>query len=79
MSRTERYLAWGRVHRHGHDVVRPTDAEAARVVLRTASVPALAYGRGRSYGDSCLNADGLLLDTGGLDRFIDFDSTTGLL
>jgi FAD/FMN-containing dehydrogenase len=79
MSRIERYLAWGRVHRHGHDVVRPTDAEAARVALTTASVPALAYGRGRSYGDSCLNADGLLLDTGGLDYFIHFDSTTGLL
>jgi FAD/FMN-containing dehydrogenase len=41
--------------------------------------PALAYGRGRSYGDSCLNADGLLLETGRLDRFVAFDPVTGLL
>jgi len=30
----------------------------------------LAYGRGRSYGDSCLNSQGLLVDTKALDRFI---------
>ena len=33
----------------------------------------LAYGNGRSYGDSCLNNDGVLVDMRGLDRFISFD------
>src|SRR6202012_329839 len=33
----------------------------------------------RSYGDSCLNDGGALLHTSGLDRFIDFDSETGVL
>jgi FAD/FMN-containing dehydrogenase len=39
----------------------------------------LAYGCGRSYGDSCLNNGGSLLDTTPLNRFITFDETNGLL
>lgn len=39
----------------------------------------LAWGQGRSYGDSCLNDGGTLLLTRGLDRFIAFDSLTGRL
>lgn len=34
---------------------------------------------GRSYGDVCLNPDGLLWDTTGLDRFISFDENSGRL
>ena len=41
--------------------------------------PLLAYGQGRSYGDCCLNDGGKLLRTAGLDRFISFDATSGLL
>jgi FAD/FMN-containing dehydrogenase len=41
--------------------------------------PVLPFGQGRSYGDSCLNDGGALLHTGALDRFISFDSATGLL
>ena len=47
--------------------------------LRAFAGPALAYGRGRSYGDFCLNEGGLLLDTGGLDRFVAFNPRTGQL
>ena len=39
----------------------------------------LAYGNGRSYGDSCQNEGGTLLQTRGLDRFIHFDPESGLL
>lgn len=39
----------------------------------------LPFGNGRSYGDSCFNSDGTLIDTRALDRFIDFDPITGLL
>jgi FAD/FMN-containing dehydrogenase len=39
----------------------------------------LPYGQGRSYGDSCLNADGVLLTTAELSRFIQFDKETGIL
>src|SRR5258705_5813909 len=39
----------------------------------------LPYGYGRSYGDSCLNEDGTLLDMRGLKLFIEFDQTNGVL
>jgi hypothetical protein len=39
----------------------------------------LPYGNGRSYGDSCLNDNGTLLDMRGLDRFIHFDRITGVI
>ena len=39
----------------------------------------LPYGNGRSYGDSCLNPGGTVLDTRGLDRFIAFDTEQGVL
>lgn len=39
----------------------------------------LAYGLGRSYGDSCLNPGGMLIDTSGMDRLISFDRETGVV
>lgn len=39
----------------------------------------LAFGNGRSYGDSCLNIGGALLQMRALDRFIHFDSGSGIL
>jgi len=39
----------------------------------------LAYGNGRSYGDSCQNARGSLIDMRAMNRMIGFDSETGVL
>ncbi len=39
----------------------------------------LAYGQGRSYGDVCLNENGILLDTQHLDHFIKYDKEKGIL
>ena len=39
----------------------------------------LPYGMGRSYGDVCLNANGTLLATRQLNRFISFDPEQGIL
>jgi FAD/FMN-containing dehydrogenase len=41
--------------------------------------PGLPYGLGRSYGDSCLNDGGVLIDTSQLSRLIQFDSERGIL
>jgi FAD/FMN-containing dehydrogenase len=41
--------------------------------------PVLPYGKGRSYGDCCLNNGGMLLDVSGLDHFMFFDPDTGIL
>lgn len=39
----------------------------------------LPFGRGRSYGDSCLNSGGTLLHTNQLNHIIEFDTERGLL
>ncbi len=41
--------------------------------------PVLPFAYGRSYGDSCLNEDGIVLDTRYLKRFIAFDERQGVL
>jgi FAD/FMN-containing dehydrogenase len=72
-------LSWGRAHRFAHAVARPTRVDAACAAFAAAQAPRLAVGCGRSYGDSGLNADGLLIDTTGLDRFVAFDAERGRL
>jgi FAD/FMN-containing dehydrogenase len=39
----------------------------------------LAYGNGRSYGDSCQPVSGTVIDMGGMDRILSFDPHTGIL
>lgn len=39
----------------------------------------LPYGKGRSYGDSCLNENGTVIETKWLNHLIHFDTTTGIL
>ena len=57
----------------------PTLALAAVADSGRAADTYLPFGNGRSYGDSCLNEGGLLLDARGLDRFIGFDPDNGIL
>ncbi|AXF07064.1 FAD-binding oxidoreductase [Paraburkholderia graminis] len=74
--------SWGRYPdfpQAGHavqwrDRVRPVFAQTAQAHGTT-----LAYGNGRSYGDSCLAATGHVVHTRGLDRFIAADWTTGVV
>lgn len=77
---SQQHLSWGRVQRPWQDVARP--AWLAEVDLKSAAhgpKPLLVYGLGRSYGDSCLNAGGAVIDTGHLNRLIAFDRETGVL
>lgn len=70
--------SWGRLDCPEHDVrVLADRAHLAREI--GATLPGLAYGMGRSYGDICLNPGGVLWHTRGLDRMLAFDAVTGRL
>lgn len=49
------------------------------ISFKTLGQPILAHGQGRSYGDSCLNENGILISTRNLNRFINFDTRNGTL
>ena len=68
--------SWGRLSNLPHHVVALQNCSR---LPRPTRGPVLAYGNGRSYGDSCLNEGGELWLTRGLDRFIAFDPITGVL
>jgi FAD/FMN-containing dehydrogenase len=73
-------LSWGRAHRYRHDVWAPADLGTLRAAFAAGpGAPVLPYGLGRSYGDSCLNADGILVDLRRFDHFLAFDEATGVL
>jgi FAD/FMN-containing dehydrogenase len=75
---TDEYLSWGRVHRHRQHLITLRDrAELSDIVTSHRGRPLLGYGLGRSYGDSCLNQDGVLIDMSNLNRIIEFDSESG--
>ncbi len=68
--------SWGRYPCVDQRVIRLNWRDA---ILPDVDGSMLPYGNGRSYGDSCLNAGGTLLDTRGLNRFIAFDADSGIL
>jgi len=47
--------------------------------LNKLEYPILPYGLGKSYGDSCQNDNGILIDIRGLNKLIAFDSEQGIL
>ena len=74
----KRYESWGRF----------PDAQPSTVVdlawtqdleLPSLSSPILAYGKGRSYGDVCLNSDGTLVAMEQCARILDFDRENGIV
>lgn len=70
--------SWGRLSRDEHRVqALGAPGQVARQLA--ASAPGLPHGMGRSYGDECLNPDGLLWLTTGMNHFIGFDDRSGRL
>ncbi|WP_038937425.1 FAD-binding oxidoreductase [Bradyrhizobium japonicum] len=79
---TDDLQSWGRVVRTSHRVARPRwrDEILALIAEGTSDEGRLlAVGLGRSYGDTCLNANGSVIDATGLDRIISFASASRLL
>lgn len=74
----QKISSWGRLNAHFHDVVAFNDP--AKIANQLAAhQPGIAYGMGRSYGDVCLNPDGVLWSTRSVDHFIQCDDNTGIL
>ncbi|GLR87775.1 FAD-binding oxidoreductase [Bradyrhizobium iriomotense] len=58
------------------------EPEGAIALLKTGTAEAgslLGYGNGRSYGDSCLNGQGAVVDMRSMNRILAFDPATGLI
>ena len=73
------YESWGRFPKVRHRQVVPVYWRTDVPRLDAFDAPVLPHGMGRSYGDVCLNDNGVLLDTTPLDRFIAFDEEKGIL
>ncbi len=70
--------SWGRLSAYPHEVLSLCDLSTVSGMLATRK-SGIAHGMGRSYGDVCLNPEGVLWNTTGLDRFIAFDERSGRL
>jgi hypothetical protein len=71
------YQSWGRLPKATPSAVQRLDWRSELDDLDLGPSSGLPYGLGRSYGDSCLNDGGLLIDTSQLARLIHFDSERG--
>lgn len=76
---TASYDSFGLIDRHARKAV---SLEAARTIFSGAGPQRdsfLAFGNGKSYGDSCHNDQGTLVDMRRTDKLVSFDQQTGLL
>ena len=74
------YQGWGKYPRAKHKaVLRPAWMDEVTPAALAQNAPLLAFGLGRSYGDSCLNDGGALMDMRQLDRVLSFDTEHGLI
>lgn len=74
--------SWGRLSSPHHEVKLLAGADKVAATISAShgtQGPGLAYGMGRSYGDSCLNPGGTLWLTRGMSRLMSFDPAHGLL
>lgn len=72
MKATDRYQSWGRYPQARRQTVLPV-RWTSDPLPQHAKKSLLPRGRGLSQGDVCLNDGGVLLDTRGLDRWLEFD------
>ena len=77
------YQSWGRypkIDTDKQDIYHVySDSFSFPKLEEDSSISFLAYAQGRSYGDVCLNEEGILLDTQHLDHFINYDKDKGIL
>ncbi len=75
----DNYESWGRYPKVRPAEVFPLFWRNELPGLAQFDKKVLAYAWGKSYGDSCLNENGVLLDTKGLNKLIAFDKENGII
>ncbi len=75
--RTATYESWGRFPRFDQKAVRFRRDSNPFAAVASGTETILPFGNGRSYGDSCLNEGGFLLDCSDLNRILAFDAQSG--
>lgn len=78
LPQNDRYLSWGRVEKPTQEIFR-LETRNADLPQMSADRKFLPFGNGRSYGDSCLNDGGALIDMRSLDHLIHLDRDAGRL
>lgn len=76
---SKNYQSWGRFPKSSHVDVAMLRWRHDLPAIEQFEHTVLPFGYGRSYGDSCLNNDGVLLDMTGLNRMISFDADNGII
>lgn len=76
---SDTYASFGRANATARQAMTAAEAIALLESGQAAPSSLLAYGNGRSYGDSCQNGDGNIVDMRSLRRVLSFDPQTGLL
>ena len=71
--------SWGNYPKVNHADVIELNWRDETIPFQNSNHSFLAYAQGRSYGDSCLNENGILITTKRLNRLIDFDAKNGIL
>jgi FAD/FMN-containing dehydrogenase len=74
-----RYQSWGNYPKARHQITKMRWRQDHLPLGEYSNQAVLPFGNGRSYGDVCLNDGAVLIDTRPLDRFISFDSDSGVL
>lgn len=78
-AKTKRYESWGRYPPAKHSAIVFMKGTSDVLPFANYREPVLAFGQGRSYGDTCLNDGGVLIDTQGLSSIISLDEEHGIL
>ena len=74
-----KYRPWGHAPASPPAAVLPVVWRSEPLAIARLPTTVLPFACGRSYGDSCLNPGGVVLDVAALDRFIAFDPEAGML
>ncbi len=75
----KQYTSWGLFAKHTHSRVIPLFWQNEIPQFHSLNNNLLPYGLGKSYGDVCLNENGILIDCTSLNHFIHFDRHRGIL